>query len=393
MQAWPTMRDEWDLVVVGAGPAGSATALSALRTNPDARVLLLDRADFPRDKACGDGVAPHALDVLAQLEVTNATDRFRPVSRLRLRSPGGSEVVRPMRRDAYVIPRTVLDARLCAAAVAAGATLARHQVRRVSIDTRRVVVDGEIGGRVLVGADGAESVVRRSLGLSAPPDGHVAVAIRGYARAPADLCHEQVIVMAKGGWPAYAWSFPVGDGSVNVGYGEVLQDRPLTRAHLLDRLATMLPGLGPDPATLRAHRLPLSSRRPRQPDGRVLLAGDAASLINPLSGEGIFYAVLSGALAGAGVRLGAGAGAAYRRALRRRLVGHLRHTSSAAWLASRGGVVDAGVATARRHQHAFDDLVDLGLGDGRLTARALVAIGRESVASLARSESASGAAP
>ena len=77
-------------------------------------------------------------------------------------------------------------------------------------------------------------------------------------------------------------------------------------------------------AELRAHRLPLSTDRPRQPDGRVLLAGDAASLINPLTGEGIFYAVLSGALAGAAAVRGAGAGAAHRRALHERLAAHLR---------------------------------------------------------------------
>lgn len=373
------MRDEWDLVVVGAGPAGSAAALGALRSDPDARVLLLDRAAFPRDKACGDGIAPHALDVLAQLGVRGTTNGYPSVRRLRLRSPGGIEAVRPMRREAYVVPRRVLDARLCAAAVASGAALARRKVNRVTVGKDRVVLDGEICARVVVGADGAESVVRRSLGLTCPPNGHVAVAIRGYASAPAGLRHEQAILTAAGGWPAYAWSFPVGDGSVNVGYGEVLRGRPLTRAYLLDQLATMLPGLPPEAATLRAHRLPLSSRRPRQPDGRVLLAGDAASLVNPMTGEGIFYAVLSGALAGASAGRGADAGAAYRRSLRRHLSGHLRHTSTAAWLASTVRVVDAAVQAAGDDQRVFDDLVDLGLGDGRLTPRTLAAIGRESV--------------
>ena len=85
------------------------------------------------------------------------------------------------------------------------------------------------------------------------------------------------------------------------------------------------------PTGLKAHRLPLSTGRPRQPDGRVLLAGDAASLINPLTGEGIFYAVLSGALAGAAAAHGGDAGAAYRRALHARLGRHLRHSSTASW--------------------------------------------------------------
>ena len=87
-------------------------------------------------------------------------------------------------------------------------------------------------------------------------------------------------------WPAYAWSFPLGDGRANVGYGELLTGRAPTRAAMLDRMRELLPGLDPAPTRLRAHRLPLSPGRPAVADGRVLLAGDALSLINPLSGEG-----------------------------------------------------------------------------------------------------------
>ncbi|CAM5608199.1 hypothetical protein SHIRM173S_02228 [Streptomyces hirsutus] len=79
----------WDLAVVGAGPAGAATALGALRADPDLRVVLLDQADFPRDKACGDGVAPHVLDLLAKVDVTGLVDDRVPVDHLRLGRGGG----------------------------------------------------------------------------------------------------------------------------------------------------------------------------------------------------------------------------------------------------------------------------------------------------------------
>ena len=120
------MPDVWDLVVVGGGPAGSAAALRARQLRPDARVLIVDRADFPRDKPCGDGVAPHALDVLAGLGVSTAdiVDGFRPVQRLRLTSPTGYVAARSMHRQAYVIPRAVLDARLLAACTRARSTRA-----------------------------------------------------------------------------------------------------------------------------------------------------------------------------------------------------------------------------------------------------------------------------
>jgi geranylgeranyl reductase family protein len=357
----------WDLAVVGAGPAGCAAALGALSARPGARVLLLDRAEFPRDKACGDGVAPHAVELLARLGAAGVTDGYRPVDRLRLGFARSTPVTGRMRRAAFVLPRTVLDARLADAAVSHGAQLRQHRVRTVQVARDCVLLDGGLRARVVVGADGAQSVVRRQMGVPPTPAGHVAVAIRGYAAVPADRAAEQVITFAPHGWPAYAWSFPVGDGRANVGYGEVLRaGRPLTRAHLLDRLDDLLPGAGDGGAAWRAHHLPLSSGRPGQPAGRVLLAGDALSLVNPLTGEGIYYAVLSGALAGRAA-VGAGdPGSAYRAALRAELGRHLRHTSVASALARRRWVVDAGVEAARADGRVFDDLVELGLGRGLL---------------------------
>jgi flavin-dependent dehydrogenase len=108
----------------------------------------------------------------------------------------------------------------------------------------------------------------------------------------------------------------------------------------------------------------------------VLLAGDAASLINPMTGEGIFYAVLSGALAGRAAAAGAGAGAAHRRALRRRLGAHHRSASVASWVSRWPRVMDAAFRAAAADQAVFDDVVALGLADGRLTARTLAAAAR-----------------
>src|SRR3954451_21558727 len=146
----PHDSDFYDVVVVGAGPAGSAAALRALQVRPDARVLLLDRADFPRDKACGDGIAPHGIGELCALGVPEAVQGYRPVGWLRIRSPGGAEVAAPPARADYVVPRTVFDARLVAAAAARGAVVRRHKVRRIEQRPGHVVVDGEIAGRVVV---------------------------------------------------------------------------------------------------------------------------------------------------------------------------------------------------------------------------------------------------
>jgi menaquinone-9 beta-reductase len=361
--------DCYDVAVVGAGPAGATAAIAARRAG--ARVLLLDRADFPRDKPCGDGIAADALDVLGSLGVTGSTDGYPPNDGLRLVGPGGATVARPLRRPAHTVPRRVFDARLVAAALERGADLVKHTVRQIHQDGDRVRLDDAYQARVVVGADGAESVVRRALGHGPNPDGHLAIAIRGYAPATGA---EQVIVTTSARWPAYAWSFPIGDGTANVGYGEVLRGVPLSRAYLLDRLGHLMPGS--EPTGLRAHHLPLSTHRPPPARGRVLLAGDALSLINPFTGEGIFYAVLSGALAGAAAAAGPeGVAARYRNALRGRLGRHLRHSRVATWLTRRPEVVDAAVRAARTNGAVFDRMVDLGLGDGVFDLRTIGRIG------------------
>src|SRR5205085_1811031 len=147
-----------------------------------------------------------------------------------------------------------------------------------------------------------------------------------------------------------------GDGRANIGFGMLkanLEGRG--RTGLTEPLARLLPHQPAEPGSDRAAHLPLSTWRPRQPDGRVLLVGDAASLINPLTGEGIFYAILSGRLAGrtavtayGGLRTNggdsSGPGAAFRATLRRELGTHLATTSLLARLARRPENFDSAIA-------------------------------------------------
>jgi geranylgeranyl reductase family protein len=363
----------WDLVVVGAGPAGSASALGALTAEPGLRVLLLDRSDFPRDKSCGDGIAPHVLDALRAVGVHDLTDGWTPLRRLRL-TQAGSTVARSLDRPVWVIPREVFDARLVERASRAGAVLRRHRVRDVRVGSAGVVLDDRFRSAVVVGADGAHSVLRTTVGRS---PGRRALAIRGYAPTPPGRRATQVIVYGDHRRPSYAWSFDRGDGLANVGYGELLDGHPdpPSRAMLLEQLETLLPGSVAAGGQWRGHHLPLSRWRWTQPDGRVLLAGDAAGLVNPMTGEGIYYAVATGILAGRAAARSvvagapAGAGAAHRASVRRLLARHLRHTSVASRLSTVPAVVDAGIRAAARRQSVFDDLVEIGLGRGTITPR------------------------
>jgi geranylgeranyl reductase family protein len=357
----------WDLAIIGGGPAGSAAALRARQLRPDARVLLLDKEDFPRDKACGDGIAAHCREELALLGVPDLIADYRPVQRLTVVSPGGVRVSATVARPNHVVPRKVFDARLVDAARARGVEVRRHRVRALDTYDDRIVIDGTIAARAVVAADGANSTVRRLIGIPATPEKHTAIAVRGYADLPATDDDAQLIAMQENGWPAYAWSFPIGDGTANVGFGMLLPRLHATglpgREVLHGRLAELLPHL---PARdLRAHHLPLSPGRPRPGVGRVMLVGDAAGLINPLTGEGIYYALVSGRLAGqAAVQTADDPLPAYRRGLRKALGRHLRTTDMLARAAQSSGFIDAAIGTAAQRKEVFDLLVDVGLGAG-----------------------------
>ncbi|MCU1599662.1 MAG: NAD(P)/FAD-dependent oxidoreductase [Frankiales bacterium] len=365
----------YDVAVIGAGPAGAAAALSALRSEPSAKVLLVDKSDFPRDKSCGDGIAPHALDELARLGVASVLSDQVPVRRLRLVSPAGLPASSTMARPTYVVPRTVFDARLVEAAVARGADLLRLSVRSLS----------DVSARVIIGADGANGVVRRLLGVPRQDETTVAVAVRGYLPWPTEE-PEQVIVMDGRDWPAYAWRFDTGTGTSNVGFGMLLPSlraQPRGKDALQSRLVELLPS-ATGATRLRSHHLPLSTGRPVQPPGRVLLAGDAASLVNPLTGEGIFYALLSGRLAGAAAVSGGDPGLAYRASLERELGRHLSHTRLLSRVTAHSRVLNAGVRAVDAEPAAFHALVEVGLGRGLITPGLVRALGREAARSLAR---------
>lgn len=363
------MADTWDLVVVGGGPAGSAAALRARQLNPDARVLLLDRADFPRDKACGDGIAAHGRDELELLGVPDLIADYRPTQVLSVISPGGAEVSATAARYNQVVPRKVFDARLVDAARERGVEVRRHRVRALTQANGEVVLDDTIRAKAVVAADGANSTLRRLLGVKPTKEKHTAIAVRGYADVPESLERDtgaQFIAMQKAGWPAYAWSFPIGDGTANVGFGMLLPKLRATgrpgREVLHGRLAELLPD---QPAhDLMAHHLPLSPGRALPGVGRVMLVGDAASLINPLTGEGIYYALVSGRLAGEAAVTAADPLAAYRTGIGQALGNHLRTTDVLARAAQSPRFIDAAISTAARRSDVFDLLVDVGLGSG-----------------------------
>lgn len=368
------MTDVWDVIIVGSGPAGSAAAIAARHARPGSSVLLLDRSTFPRDKCCGDAVLAAGLRDLAAhgIPAGDLLAGYGPTRQLRLTSPAGTTTTGHLPDEMTILPRRVFDARLLAAARATGATWQRHTVREIRDHGDHVELDRSLRGRVVIGADGAESIVRRAVG--GPTRRDLAVALRGYDPHPGDPYPAMVFGGQRRGL-SYAWRFPASRGPANVGYGHILgAGEPANRATLLVTMRHLLPGVRPDPATLRAHRLPLSTSRQPAARGRLLLAGDAAALINPLTGEGIYYAITSGLAAGAAaVTFPHQAADRYRVALRRRFGVATLHTATMAALTGYGAVFEAGIRAATT-PGVFDDIAALGLAEGHITGRLVRAL-------------------
>ena len=284
------------MLVVGAGPAGSAAAIHLVRGG--ARVLLADKASFPRDKPCGGGLTGRALRH-APCDVDPVVEHV--VDRFVLRARYGRCVTRrgksPLIR---MTQRRLLDLHLAEQAAATGADF-RDGVRVEDLEVGDDGVAAIVGGSAVrasfvVGADGANGLVARSAELG---EGIVrGVALEANVRwgtldpAPYRETAWVELGVVPGG---YGWVFPKGDHA-NLGVGGWLDEGPRLRAHL-DQLAREH-GLDPGALTdVRGHRLPMRRLGASAARGRVLLVGDAAGLVDPLSGDGIYEAFVSARLA------------------------------------------------------------------------------------------------
>jgi geranylgeranyl reductase family protein len=278
-------------------------------------VVVVDKAVFPRDKCCGDGLTTLALRELRQLGLKpSMVPNWKSVDAAWLRSPSGREVCVPLPGDgifAATTPRRELDAALVDLAIDAGATVLQgHALNTVRQSSSSVEVDvegiGSIEARYVIAADGMWSTTRKLLGVSEP--GYLGEwhAFRQYARNVTGPAAERLIVWFEPELlPGYMWSFPLPDGRANVGFGvqrdgvrrvqDMRQqwDDLLRRPHVVEAL-----GEGfelEDRHT--AWPIPAGIDRATLTTGRVCFVGDAAMATDTMTGEGIGQAVLTGRLA------------------------------------------------------------------------------------------------
>jgi geranylgeranyl reductase family protein len=289
-----------DLVVIGAGPAGSAAAAWAAREGRD--VLVIDAADFPRDKPCGDGLTPRAVAELQRLGLGDWLDAHIKHRGLRLTGFGGEvEIDWPGPSfPAYgtAVPRTQLDERVRQVAVDAGC--------RMRLGSK--VVGTECDSREVVVADGARSPVGRMLGRRWHQQTVYGVAVRGYLPSPrADdpWLSTNLELRTRGGelLPGYGWIFPLGNGEVNIGVGALAtQNRPADVAlrKLIGHYADQRRGdwdFDGSPRAVSSALLPMGGAVSGVAGPNWMLIGDAAAGVNPLNGEGIDYGLEMGRFA------------------------------------------------------------------------------------------------
>jgi geranylgeranyl reductase family protein len=320
----PAMSDRFDVLVVGGGPSGAATA--AWLAEGGRRVLLLEKKRYPRDKTCGDGLTPRAVKELEDLGLGDQLQEFHRFEGLRSMAHGLTlELPWPEHPDypryGYVVPRRDLDQVVAERAVKAGATL-WQEAEAVAPVVERGVVTGAavkrketgrtepVEARFVVVADGSLSRFGRSLGSSRDKRYPLGMAIRGYFTSPfhdEPWIESHLDLRDRDGrsLPGYGWVFPVGDGTVNVGVGLLSTFagwKSVNTSYLMDAFVAMAParwGISPETATCAptGGKLPMGGSVMPKVGPTWLVVGDASGAINPFNGEGIAYAYETGRLA------------------------------------------------------------------------------------------------
>ncbi len=361
-------HESFDIAVIGAGPAGAATAIEAARSG--ARVVVFDKAPYGRDKVCGDGLTPRAVGALHELGISlddaHRIDGLRMIAGTKVRELPWPETSRFPAHGA-VWPRRRLDASLMDAAADAGAVVRWDtEALPAFADDGRVIgvcTTGTDGGAtttvdadLVVVATGAPGRVARMVGAERDPAEPFGLAIRTYAESPrhTDRHLEACLTLEDRhgvAVPGYGWMFPAGDGTVNIGVGALSTMRGFRKLNLntlLDSYRNLVQDdwdLGPNLERPRAWRLPMSAQRRHGP-GWVAV-GDAAGLINPMNGEGIDYGLESGMLAASlFVDDPSTAPARYDRAVGERFDGFLRTGRRFSFLIGHPRILRAGLRLA-----------------------------------------------
>ena len=313
-----TSSDKYEVIIVGAGPAGSAAAYYLARNGTD--VLLIDKSDFPRDKTCGDGLTPRAVGVLGDMGILKRIEQLaHRVNGLEFISHNGKRItVSTETKSLYpnyllVIPRLSLDKIILQQAIDNGAKFiggsrviaVEDREGRAQVTVQRGAALSTYCASAVLMATGASAGLLRAVGLLQEKPYEPMLALRTYYENVSDLTNHVQVHFFDQKLPGYGWVFPISASAANIGVGlrqigaakekrslrglmESFLNKPLLKQMLSQ--ATQIGVTKSYP--LRADFLATAAVR-----GRVLAIGEAAGLVNPLTGDGIDFALESGKLA------------------------------------------------------------------------------------------------
>ncbi len=310
------METEYDVIIVGGGPAGSSCA--TLLGRDGIKTLLVDKASFPRDKTCGDEISDKCADILRDIGVEEEIKNLQHsmIYGLVSSSPSGMtvETSEGSGFHQYVCKREIFDNVIFEQAKKKSEAMENFTVTDLIMDGFKVAgVKGvkkngneiELRAKIVVGADGATSIVARKLGLNNFDTKKSHVAIRAYYENVDMNSGRMEIHFLDECMPGYFWIFPVGNNTCNVGLGMLaseIQERRLNLKTLLERAIknsriSYKFKNAKQISEIRGWNLPTGAQKRKRAGDGFILIGDAASLIDPLTGGGVGNAVVSAKIA------------------------------------------------------------------------------------------------
>ncbi len=311
------MTEQFDVIICGAGPAGTTCALAL--GNTGLKVALVDKNNFPRDKVCGDAIAAYVPKVLNTINpaYAKALESFtakEKVNTIRVVSPNEKTLDISYGEDGFISMRLEFDNFLLELVkqLPNVKLLLNTSVKDIVIDDKGVEVyldsSLKLQAQLIIGCDGEQGLVRKKLTHTQLDPKHHAAAVRAYFKNVKNIPKATFeLHFLKDVIPGYFWIFPLPDNRVNIGLGlltKTVSERKLNLRNEMLRIIETVPYLkerfeGAEMISdIKGYGLPLGSRKVSISGNRFMLCGDAASLIDPLTGEGIGQAMVSGRYAG-----------------------------------------------------------------------------------------------